>query len=97
MQSSLRSLRMLVYRLKDLEDALRAAKMPNAADELARAGRLFGKSSNEDFLDESRVLLINLLLGEKSLSSDLTGQVLDMVALIDDAFVILRDEDQNQT
>jgi hypothetical protein len=88
---SLRSLRMLVYRLKDVEDALRAAKMPNAADELARAGRLFGKSSNEDFLDESRVLLINLLLGEKFLSSDLMGQVLDMVALIDDAFIALRD------
>ena len=90
MQSS-RSLRMLVYRLKDVEDALRAAKMPNAADELARAERLFGKSSNEDFLDESRVLLINLLLGEKSLTSDLMGQVLEMVALIDDAFVALRD------
>ena len=89
MQSS-RSLRMLVYRLKDVEDALRAAKMPNAADELARAGRLFGKSSNEDFLDESRVLLINLLLGERALSSDLMGQLLDMVALIDDAFIALR-------
>ena len=91
MQSSLRGLRMLVYRLKDEEDALRAAKMPNAADELARAGQLFGKSSNEDFLDESRVLLINLLLGERALSSDLMGQVLDMIALIDDAFIALRD------
>jgi hypothetical protein len=95
MQSSLRGLRMLVYRLKDVEDAVRAAKMPDAADELARAGRLFGKSSNEDFLDESRVLLINFLLGERALSSDLMGQVLEMVALIDDAFVALRDSGES--
>ena len=76
---------MLVYRLKDVEDALRKARKLDAADELARAAKLFGASDHGDFLDESRAMLINLLLGERDLSSELQGEVLDVVALIDQA------------
>lgn len=84
-----RTLRMLVYRLKDVEDALRAAKNPSAADELARAARLFGASPPEDFLEESRMFLINILLGEPQLPPELIGEILDVVGLIDEALLAL--------
>ena len=74
---------MLAYRLKDVETALRAAKLADAADELARAAKLQGASLDEDFLDESRLFLVNSLLGDRQMPQDLIGEILDVIALID--------------
>ncbi|HEX4794987.1 MAG TPA: hypothetical protein VH370_14395 [Humisphaera sp.] len=74
---------MLAYRLKDVEAALRAARFADAADELARAAKLQGVSSDEDFLDEARVLLVNSLLGDRDVPPDLIGEILDVIALVD--------------
>jgi hypothetical protein len=78
-----RSLRLLAYRLKDVEDALRAAKFPEAADELARAAKLQGVSPDEEFLDEARLLLVNSLLGDREMPQDLIGEIMDVIALVD--------------
>jgi hypothetical protein len=92
MHATPRSFRAIVYRLKDVEDALRSAGKSGAADELARAARLFASSPNADFLDESRMSLTNLLLGDRDLGPELLDQVLDVIALIDEAFIGLEHE-----
>jgi len=81
--SETRQFRVVAYRLKEVEDALRAARLNESADDLARAMRLFGPGPVADFLDESRGVLLNLLLGERELSTEIMGELLDAIALID--------------
>jgi hypothetical protein len=91
MSTSTRQLRVLAYHLKEVEDALRAARLSDAADDLARAARLFGPAPAADFLDESRLALTNVLLGDRPLTTDVMASVLDAIAMIDDGFQRLGD------
>jgi hypothetical protein len=86
-----RSFRVLVYRLKEIEDALRAAGLAPEADDLARAARLFGPAPIPDFLEESRLVLMNLLLGEPAAPAEIRGDLLDAIAMIDDGLQKLGD------
>jgi hypothetical protein len=88
--SEMRQFRTIAYRLKEVEDAMRAGRLIEQADDLARALRLFGPSPVSDFLEESRQVLVNLLLGDRELPCDMMGEVLDAIAEIDKSLLELR-------
>lgn len=79
----MRQYRVVAYELKEIEAQLRSVKLESSADDLARAAALFGLAPVRDFLDESRLVLVNLLLGERDLSAGLMDASLDAIAMID--------------
>ncbi|HEX5242222.1 MAG TPA: hypothetical protein VFW23_03090 [Tepidisphaeraceae bacterium] len=79
----MRQYRVVAYQLKEIEAQLRSVKLESWADDLARAAALFGPAPVRDFLDESRLVLVNLLLGERDLSAGLMDASLDAIAMID--------------
>lgn len=79
----MRQYRAVAYQLREIEDQLRSAKLESSADDLARATALFGPAPVRAFLDESRLVLVNLLLGERTLSAALMDASLDAIAMID--------------
>ena len=85
MMPIMRQYRAVAYQLKEIEEQLRAAKLESSADDLARAAALFGPAPVRDFLDESRLVLVNLLLGERTLPAGLMDASLDAIAMIDKA------------
>ena len=85
MMPTMRQFRTVAYQLKEIEGQLRSAKLESSADDLARAAALFGPAPVRDFLDESRLVLVNLLLGERTLSAGLMDASLDVIAMIDNA------------
>ena len=88
--SESRQFRMIAYRLKEVEDVMRAGRLIEQADDLARALRLLGPSPVADFLEESRQVLVNLLLGERELPGDMMGELLDAIAMIDQRLLELK-------
>lgn len=81
----MRQYRAVAYQLKEIEEQLRSAKLESAADDLARAAALFGPALVRDFLNESRLVLVNLLLGERTLAPAVMDASLGVIAMIDKA------------
>jgi hypothetical protein len=83
---TMRQYRAVAYQLKEIEEQLRSAKLESAADDLARAAAaLFGPALVRDFLNESRLVLVNLLLGERTLAPAVMDASLGVIAMIDKA------------
>jgi hypothetical protein len=81
-----RRLRTLVYSLMDVEGALRTGGRADAARDVDLVVKRVGTLSPMDFLDEGRLALEAILLGERDLPVEMIGLILDVLAGIDDVF-----------
>ena len=79
-----RRLRALVYELIDAETALRSAGRSIAADSVAFVAKRSNSLAPDEFLDESRRVLEEALLGERDLAPEIIASILDIMAMIDE-------------
>ena len=86
MAETSRRLRGLAYNLIDVESALRTAGRTTAAESVGMAAKRGGSLGPDEFLDESRRALEEVLLGERDLPAEVVRVILDVMASIDDVF-----------
>ena len=79
-----RRLRGLVYHLIEVDDALRAAGRPISADSVGNVARRFNLLLPDEFLDQGRRALEEVLLGERNLPAEVVRLILDVTASMDD-------------
>jgi hypothetical protein len=78
-----KTLRRLAFTLGEVEQLLRSARRRDIADALAK---LVGSNSTmaaEDFVMEGRSILESALLGERDLTTELIGAILDALNEVD--------------
>ena len=84
MELNPRRLRGLTYAMSDLQAALRLAGRDASAESMGEVTRKLDSLSMEQFLDDARTALEAVLLGERDLRPELMGEILQIIAQVDD-------------
>ncbi len=83
MEPPAKSFRRLLFVLGEVEQSLRSAGRAIGADALAKLMNQASSLPPDDFINESRVILENALLGERELPAELIGAILDAMENVD--------------